>query len=256
MKKKDIIAWFIIFVIFGLLLSTNPWNVYGLCKFIKLWILKECINIWHNPIFSTFFVDKDGKFLWIGITSVLAIATLTFNAWDRRRQFNADLKSKSRIKWIENVRVAYSELVDNIMITDNDESRSKDVTKNVTLLSLYFGDDKLSDGHLNQIFGSDKLQHARKSVSDFCIIIDKNIISDDLTPVDECWNVVEKILVSNDNEGKNFILKRCFVDLGRQSEGYAGNDEERATLLKKINKVTEWLSLYLHLEWERAKRGE
>ena len=57
-----------------------------------------------DVLFNFFFISSDGKFNWIGITSVLEIITLSFNAWDRRRQFKADLVSKSRITWIQNVR--------------------------------------------------------------------------------------------------------------------------------------------------------
>lgn len=250
-----IIGVTIVLVIFGWLLSFNPWGTFERLKMICNFNKMILVSIWQNKVFNIFFVDSYGKFSWIGITSIIAIISLTFNAWDRRRQFNADLKSKSRIKWIENVRMAYSELVDTLMVTDG-EQRGKHVTKNVTLLNLYFGDDELSENHLRQIFKNDELRDIRKGLSDFYIMIDKNEITDDMTSEKECWRIVKKILDSNDNEGKNKILKRCFIDLGRQTEGDNGTKSERDSLINKIDPVTEWLSLYLHLEWERAKQGD
>lgn len=61
-------------------------------------------KIWHLRFFNHFFVDGNNKFNWIGITSVLAIISLTFTAWDSRRKVKIDLISKSRITWMEQVR--------------------------------------------------------------------------------------------------------------------------------------------------------
>lgn len=101
---KTIIAMLIILILFSATLFWIEINdLNGLGKII-----------WHLRFFNHFFVEENNKFSWIGITSVLAIASLTFNAWDRRRQFNADLKSKSRIKWMAEVRPIVARFVEEI----------------------------------------------------------------------------------------------------------------------------------------------
>lgn len=65
--------------------------------------------LWNLRVFRHFFVDKDGKFIWLGATSIITVITLGVNAWDNRRKFRADLISKSRIKWIADTKQIISE---------------------------------------------------------------------------------------------------------------------------------------------------
>lgn len=66
--------------------------------------------IWKNKYFSYFFVN--GKnFNWIGITSILAIITLTYTALDNRKKLKADLVAKSRVKWLEEARAISARVV-------------------------------------------------------------------------------------------------------------------------------------------------
>ncbi|WP_285213820.1 hypothetical protein [Lactiplantibacillus plantarum] len=109
-----IIGATIVLAIFGWLLTFNPWGIFEglrmICNFNEMIL----VSIWQNKVFNIFFIDHYGKFNWIGITSILAIATLTLNAWDRRRQFKADLVSQSRIKWMAEVRPIVARFIEEI----------------------------------------------------------------------------------------------------------------------------------------------
>ncbi|CAB1721839.1 hypothetical protein [Lactiplantibacillus plantarum] len=109
-----IIGAAIVLAIFGWLLSFNPWGIFEGLKMICNFNEMILVSIWQNKVFNIFFIDHYGKFNWIGITSILAIATLTLNAWDRRRQFKADLVSQSRIKWMAEVRPIVARFIEEI----------------------------------------------------------------------------------------------------------------------------------------------
>ncbi|MFW2821534.1 hypothetical protein ACN50E_04310, partial [Levilactobacillus brevis] len=100
--------------------STLLW--YGLCTvviiIVTIIIFIDWLNffgaghlLWHSRFFNHFFVDGDNKFNWIGMTSVLAILSLTFTAWDSRRKLRADVVSKSRIQWISEARSIAGNLI-------------------------------------------------------------------------------------------------------------------------------------------------
>lgn len=86
----------------------TTWILIGILVLVAIIHTKVVMDNYRQVI-SCLFFDKENKFNWIGITSILAIVTLTFNAWDRRRQFRADLVSKSRIEWIKQIRPIISD---------------------------------------------------------------------------------------------------------------------------------------------------
>lgn len=102
-KHGELIAFLFLIILISSVVWSDVNDINGFGK-----------KIWHLRFFNHFFVDGYNKFNWIGITSALAIISLTFNAWDRRRQFNADLKSKSRIKWMAEVRPIIARFVEEV----------------------------------------------------------------------------------------------------------------------------------------------
>lgn len=58
------------------------------------------------------FSTGDGHhFQWVGISTILAVIAFIFNAIWNKKNFNADIKSKSRIDWMKTVRDNYSEFL-------------------------------------------------------------------------------------------------------------------------------------------------
>lgn len=60
------------------------------------------------------FVTDDNKMNWIGLTGIIAIAGLIYNLYDGRRRFRGDIRSKSRIDWMKNVRPLVANYVTDI----------------------------------------------------------------------------------------------------------------------------------------------
>lgn len=99
---------------------------------MTIFILVDLLNffnlgtiMWQARFFNHFFVDGDNKFNWVGITSVLAILSLSLTAWDSRRKMKADLVSKSRIKWLEDSREQISDLISVYYRIINDIAENK-----------------------------------------------------------------------------------------------------------------------------------
>lgn len=63
---------------------------------------------------SFLFVTDKNKMNWIGLTGIIAIAGLIYNFYDGRRRFRGDIRSKSRIDWMKNVRPLVANYVTNI----------------------------------------------------------------------------------------------------------------------------------------------
>ena len=55
-----------------------------------------------------FFTDK-GYFNWIAITSIIAIGTFIWTIWFNNKKYKADLVSKGRIDWMNQVRPLYAQ---------------------------------------------------------------------------------------------------------------------------------------------------
>ncbi|KRL56659.1 hypothetical protein [Furfurilactobacillus rossiae] len=173
------------------------------------------------------FVDVHGKFEWIGITSVLAIVTLTYNAWDRRRQFRADLISKSRIKWMEQVR---------------------------PLVANFYTDSK------KYIF--DRLHANTKSQTLSIPELNNNLVK-----VQELYTQIILFTPDNEsNELLLHSVKLVWGEIDNMSD-YADLVATRKISKSKLQAVNDYMmdlfnngvkqsSKYFKLEWDRAKAGE
>ncbi|YP_003084358.1 hypothetical protein phig1ep40 [Lactobacillus phage phig1e] len=208
--------------------------------------------IWHSRLFSHLFVDHYGKFNWIGITSILAIATLTFNAWDRRRQFKADLISKSRITWIENVRKATAKYLGTLYAyqkTNNDikmimskrkvraaTSKEEDdfdrlwIKQNDLVINLFEATEQVAL-YFNKNDEEDRNEKILKLIRDSA---DK--IKADLMQFGEAYNA------TNTPENENGRLE-------------VWNNLLSITEDVKVSEIGNEISDYLKIEWEKAKNG-
>ena len=149
------------------------------------------LNIDWGKVADFLFVDKEGKFQWIGVSAILAVFAFIFNIIWEHHKLNADIKSKSRIKWMEIVRdyladysisvqamdlslrrmllvkwkhkvhpnkkvtdedgVDVTEVYNELYTAMNDDlnAKSREVSKNISLLQLYIpkspSNDKLNE---------------------------------------------------------------------------------------------------------------
>ena len=237
--------------------------------------------VWNSRLFSHLFVDKDGNFIWLGITSILAIVTLTFNAWDRRRQFKADLISKSRIKWIESVRVTVTELLycynqywsaqlkgDETTPESYQEEKNL-ILKQIDLLSLYLGPDqtehkKIKLSAIEKLyFFKDMADVENKETLDECL---KKVESEE----DSNEKVIKFLMIRENNDGKNEVIVDWAKNISnlvvRSGYGWKNSasseyDYENSATYKlgkvtqEISKFVSVMSVYLKVEWNRAKTG-
>lgn len=238
--------------------------------------------IWHSRLFSHLFVDGDGKFNWIGITSILAIISLVFNAWDRRRQFKADLVSKSRITWIENVRVATADLIylcnqlwaaqlkGKKTIPESYQNEKILILKQVELLTLYFGPDQETSERL-----SFTALYQIQFYKDIYDRWNREDINRHYKKIEEEKNrnqeIIDNSLMSEiTNKGKNRIIDSWLSEIselvidsgyGVKNSKLSKYDDERLALYKldrayaELQSLSKVVSVYLKVEWNRAKTG-
>ena len=62
------------------------------------------IKLLYSKILKILFFSNNGYFNWLCITALVAIGTFIWNVWFNKHKFKADLISKSRIEWMNQVR--------------------------------------------------------------------------------------------------------------------------------------------------------
>lgn len=227
------------------------WFIY-LLSLVFLIFLMICI-FWHE-FYLYLFDSPDHKFQWIGATSIITVITLGINAWDSRRKFKADLISKSRIKWIEDVRNATAGLIQSFY-----NKHSHEVTKYGILLRLYFANDGAGIPKANK----------------------ENLILKEVTTKNRVeWTnnqkIINVLINKESNVGKNSYLNSYISNViplitGRvepsgpyemiriMESGVTGIEKvESAEQMcgLYISNICEIIRIYLKIEWDRAKKGE
>lgn len=235
-------------------IATVIW--YGLCVSLVMIAtiigLIDWVNIfglghiwWNARFFNHFFVDGDNKFNWIGLTSVLAVISLTFTAWDSRRKLRADLVSKSRIKWMDSLKDSLSSYC----------SYQQDRLAALNLIYTYTEQGKMKinklDGNLRDTYTGllDRTNNAGVSSMKYnwllVLSLHRTEYGDNsrkkriLELMDETEEKLKEIQKAQNNDNLVSLEQKNFNDVRE--------------LLKKINEFT---AEYLKEEWERAKRGE
>lgn len=187
-------------------------------------------GIQSNQLIRFLFVTEKNKFNWIGITSVLAIISLTFTAWDSRRKLKADLISKSRVKWMETVRVTLAEFW---VASD----------KYIFMLGLYMDGDKGQDGNVRVTDSAltNQLEIAKRQYRQIILFIPDNSSNDIvLTDVKLMWHEISK----------------SHGEYGNQPLEHDKNKYKNDYFPKLIQNALKKESEYFKQEWEKAKRGE
>lgn len=78
------------FILLCISIVVNVWQFTNFVGFLNFW--------------DVFFIDKDVKFQWAGITAVIAIISLSTTVLITVNKNKADLVSKSRIEWLQNAK--------------------------------------------------------------------------------------------------------------------------------------------------------
>lgn len=217
-----------------------------ICLIVYLLIIAFNMKIIKsNQLIQFLFVTEKNKFNWIGITSVLAIISLTFTAWDSRRKLKADLISKSRIKWMDNLKGHIGLYCS--------AQQAKLVT--LELIFRYLKDERNENGELNE-FGVEqvnintaKLDKIEYDVSNSIALIKLNLFRYQSTD-DE---IEREILNSVEAIDKKISNYQDLLTDEKYEKGYEhGMDSE----MKDIDKLLHLSANYFKIEWEKAKRGE
>lgn len=198
-------------------------------------------KVWHLRFFNHFFVDSDNKFNWIGITSVLAIVSLTFTAWDSRRKLKVDLVSKSRIQRLDKLKEhisLYCVAQQSRLVTLELVFRyHKDQTKNGKLSD--WGSDQINKNH-------EVIETNTVDVSKSIALITLNLFRDNDTMETKLLKNIKRI-DEEINEYQNLLTDKKY------DEGYRYDMESE---MKEIDDLLEYSAIYFKREWEKAKRGE
>ncbi|WP_347921256.1 hypothetical protein ABHF04_03525 [Pediococcus acidilactici] len=207
-------------------------------------------------LYQYLFQDANGKFAWTGFTAIIAIITLAINAWDNRRKFKADLISKSRIKWIENVRNTSAELIQSFYRND-----SQEVTKYGVLLRLYFANDNSNVSKSNEskdnitlgeVTTKSRVEYTNnKKVID--ILINKNNNTGKNSYLNNYMSTVIPLITSRVKPSKPYKMIRI-LENGTTGTEEVETAEQMCGLY--ISNICEIIRIYLKIEWDRAKKGE
>lgn len=230
---------------FATILWYGPLTVVVLVIIIVVFI--DWLNIWgighawwNARFFNHFFVTDGNKFNWIGITSVLAIISLTFTAWDSRRKLKADLVSKSRVQWIKEARSAAGEL-----LTSEQETIS--IYKSITYYSNNQNiNDQKDTENISNYIGNMKvtLNDEKRSLDKSRILFNlyfprKNEMEYSEKPLVD----LEKSIASESDAIRMKIAERKY-------------DYSVDSMQANLDKLTSEFEDYFKKEWQRVKRLE
>ena len=207
-------------------------------------------------VYRYLFQDSNGTFAWTGFTAIIAIITLAINAWDNRRKFKADLISKSRIKWIEDVRNASAGLIKSVY-----GGSSQEITKYGILLRLYFANDGTNSTKLNkskdnaileEVTTKARVDHTnnKKIIN---ILINKKSNVGKNSYLNTYISTVIPLISNSYKPSKPFKMIRI-MENGTTNLEIVKTPEQMRGLY--VSNLCEIIRIYLKIEWDRAKKGE
>lgn len=208
----------------------------------------------HNFIFYVFSTGteygNDVHFQWIGITAAIAAVGFIANLYWNKINFNANIKSKSRIDWMKTVRLLISEYVSNALLAYNEN-------KKLNIKKLYTSSSK--DG-VNEIANrSNEVIHkynlAKYQLKLYISEADDN---EELnTKINNVDTKLAEIRAKINNPSENNIGIKKLYDVRNEDEilEYQGDINE-IELNDTITELMKTAQKYFKKEWERAKRGE
>lgn len=153
-------------------------------------------------------------------------------------QISANIKAQSRINWIQDVRIATTNLIISYFEYWSNDNTQKDLNKvheRTILLSLYFGDKRNEYGisiASESFFKADKLENDR---------------------------LMKLLKKDSDNDGKNAIIVDLIKSLYSALESTLPSKTEsivQKNIENYLIQLQEVISLYLKIEWDRAKNND
>ncbi|MCP8850831.1 hypothetical protein [Latilactobacillus sakei] len=222
-QKVDNDRW-----IMGIQLATKV-TIY-ICVFFLILVLVIYRNTLVNNKYIKFLFVTPKGFNWVGVTSLVALISFTFTAWDSRRKINADLISKSRVQWIKEVRNMTAVMVTNaIYLTsvlpqevDEDSAKrlrdsSTTLLEKATLIKLYFPVND-SDGRNKDLV--DMVIQVEDEISKYTNFINEEYPKLDKAKIATKFGNIQKIMLDD------------------------------------INELRDAVAVYTKEEWEKAKHGK
>ncbi len=181
-----------------------------------------------------FFTDK-GYFNWIAITSTIAIGTFIWTIWFNNKKYRADLISKARIDWMNQVRTLLAEYL-------------AAVPNYIYLYSKAMVDgDKESKKML-----TNKMDEIKRLYYELNLYIPRNSSNAEiLKNIDLLWGELDYITpYYNRGIAKNLMAS--------ERNNFRETDYEDVVddyISRLVNKTSTVGSEYFKQEWERAKKG-
>ena len=236
----------------------------------------------HMPETGSFFTGGD----WI--TMIVCIFTMFYSIWNNNRTINAEIKSKSRIEWIESIRKTTSDLLSNYhlilrahnFLSDEEERINSylcEANRLTQLLILHFSDDSeikkvmIDNKTTNDGKNSVLVEYISKVFDSFfkfyhgIFNLDKKID-----------RISNRIIQLEKEISDGYYMKKYEDDDGNEFEGMSSEDidkltdsiiakEQRERNLEKLinkkknlyimlDKLSKSIRVYGKIEWEKAKK--
>lgn len=211
----------------------------------------------------------------------------------QKEKIDADIIAKARIQWIEHVRAAYSSLVESYLesFQGNQKERQEKlngVKKNTVLMILFFADDKkdVSENNpdpsgciqyipdkgisIEEIAKIKMLSITNKGKNKYFVMyframeqllteainnphdIIENFLPDKLK--DEVLRAVPKGSEVRVSENAVSTSARADESITRSNEGTIYRKSKESLFWFHVERLTDYLRLYLKIEWDRVKR--
>lgn len=217
------------------------------------------MSIDWGKVASFFFVDKEGKFQWVGVSASVGVTAFIVNIFWEHHKLNADIKSKNRIQWMNTVREYIAEYSISVQAMDLSLRKMLLLKSRHTLHSnnkITDEDDVVVTEDFKRIKNArnDDINSKSREVSKNLALL-KLYITDSESNVD-----LNKAITDIAN-----FIQSAREDIAEYKGGgtkiedltpskYA--DTLRKEVDKKISTLTKVARGYMKTEWERSKKGQ
>lgn len=217
------------------------------------------LNIDWGKVADFLFVDKDGKFQWIGVSAVLAVVVFLFNTGWEHHKLNADIKSKSRIQWMNTVR----EYMVNYIISARDLDLA--LRKKLSFKDRYKKDSNgvITDKSGNQITDQKQseihaenndavnlsLRELSKNFDLLMLYIPNSKSNKDL--INSIQNVAGFLNSVTSKVNKYKVGQDIGSKTVKEYKNFLSSENNR-----NIKAMKDIARTYMKIEWERAKKGK